>query len=70
LVTPEQTQQTAFRLPLQLLDRIDRHGARLREEQPGITITRADVVRLLLTRALDDVESQTGPGRSGLRKKR
>ncbi|MCC6526088.1 MAG: hypothetical protein IT373_25800 [Polyangiaceae bacterium] len=65
---PATTQQTAFRLPTALLERLDGYAERLRAEQPGITITRADVVRLLLTRALDEVDKV--PSRSGLRRRR
>ncbi|MEY4550654.1 MAG: hypothetical protein RL685_6849 [Pseudomonadota bacterium] len=63
------TQQTAFRLPTELLARLDAYAARLRFEQPGVNVTRADAVRLLLTRALDEIE-KTAPLQSGLRKKR
>ena len=53
---PEATQQTAFRLPISLLARLDQYAERMRGEQKGLTVTRADVVRLLLTRALDDLK--------------
>ena len=46
---------TAFRLDEALLKRLDRHAARL-AEQTGLPVTRADVVRLLLTRGLDEQE--------------
>ncbi len=49
------TQQTAFRLQKELVKKLDAYGARLRSEQPGLEVTRADVVRMLLTRALKDV---------------
>ena len=52
---PEATQQVAFRLPLSLLARLDQHAERMRAEQKGLTVTRADVVRLLLMQALDNV---------------
>ena len=64
------TQQTAFRLPTELLGRLDRYAERLREEQPGISITRADVVRLLLTRSLDEAEARRPQNKSGLRRRR
>ena len=63
------TQQTAFRLPTALLARLDQYGARLRAEHPGMTVTRADVVRMLLTKALDEADSRGTPARSGLRKR-
>jgi hypothetical protein len=52
---PEATQQAAFRLPKSLLARLDRYAERMRGEQKGLTVTRADVVRMLLMRALDDL---------------
>jgi hypothetical protein len=48
--------QMVVRLPQDLVDRVDAHAERLRSEQPGPKWTRADVVRLLLTRALDAAE--------------
>ena len=55
----EATQQAAFRLPLSLLDRLDRYAERVSREQKGLSVTRADVVRLLLIRALDELEKLT-----------
>lgn len=49
----EPTQQVAFRLPAPLVARLDAHAAKMSAEQPGMTFTRADAVRTLLTRALD-----------------
>lgn len=54
----ESTTQVAFRLPDSLIERIDNHVERMRDQLPGIEITRADAVRSLLTRALDDVEGK------------
>jgi len=51
----EQTQQVAFRLSASLVERLDAYVEQLGEEQPGMSFTRADAVRVLLTRALDDV---------------
>ena len=50
------TTQVAFRLPNDLLERVDAHAERLRRDVPGIDPTRADVVRVLLVRALEAVE--------------
>jgi hypothetical protein len=58
----EATQQTAFRLPIRCW-RGCAYAARLRGEQPGLNITRADVVRLLLTRALDEAGVASTPGK-------
>lgn len=49
-------QVVPFRLPDQLVRRLDRHAERLRAEQPGMRVTRADVVRVLLERGLDAAE--------------
>jgi hypothetical protein len=51
-------QQAGFRLPLELLERLDQHTAKLRRKTPGVRITRSDAVRLLLTRALIDAERE------------
>ena len=56
----ELTTQVAFRLPADLLKRIDRHAERMRVAQPGVNVTRTDVVRMLLTRALDHLEPTDG----------
>jgi hypothetical protein len=58
----EATTQVAFRLPDSLIARLDRHTARMTKENPGLEFSRADAVRSLLTRALDQVE---GTKRSG-----
>lgn len=48
--------QIVVRLPSALVERLDAHAERLREEQPGPAWTRSDVLRLLVSRALDAVE--------------
>lgn len=45
----------AFRLDTALLKRLDRYAEHLSQET-GLPATRADVVRLLLTRGLDALE--------------
>jgi len=60
----ELTSQVAFRLPVDLLKRIDKHAERMRDQQPGVNVTRTDVVRMLLTRALDHVDGDSPPRRS------
>ena len=52
----DHTSQVAFRLPIDLLKRIDKHAERMRDLQPGVNVTRTDVVRMLLTRALDHLD--------------
>ena len=48
----EPTVQCAFRLPASLVERLDDYAKRMGDDQPGLTFTRADAVRVLLTRAL------------------
>jgi hypothetical protein len=52
-----ETTQVAFRLPTDLVERLDRHLERVRLRTPGIGITRADVVRNLLSVGLDREEA-------------
>jgi len=48
--------QVAFRLPADLVDRIDEKAHALRKQTPGMRVTRADVVRSILVRGLDESE--------------
>jgi len=59
---PRKQTQVAFRLPDDLVARVDRHVERMSEQMPGVRLTRADAIRALLTGALDAVE-HTGRGR-------
>lgn len=52
----EPTTQVAFRLPNKLIERLDRHVERMCADNPGLDFSRADAVRSLLTRVLDEVE--------------
>jgi predicted transcriptional regulator len=54
---------TPIRLPPALLRRLDHYAVRLRREHPGARFTRSDAIRLLLERALADVE-EVGHGRA------
>ena len=54
------TTQYTFRLPNELIERLDAYAARLAQEQ-AMPVTRADVVKQLLTRGLDGVETKKGP---------
>lgn len=45
--------QLVVRLPVKLLERIDERTEELRADMPGVKLSRGDVVRLLLTNALD-----------------
>ena len=49
--------QLAFRLPQDLIDRLMKHVQRMNKTIPGHQFTAADAVRMLLTQALDTVES-------------
>ncbi|HEX8108006.1 MAG TPA: hypothetical protein VF516_09780, partial [Kofleriaceae bacterium] len=59
------TPQVAFRLPDSLIARLDRHVDRMTTEHPGLDFTRADAVRSLLTRALDQIEGSSAPTKRG-----
>jgi len=48
--------QVAFRLPGDLVDKIDEKANALRQQTPGMRVTRADVVRAILVRGLDESE--------------
>jgi hypothetical protein len=61
----EPTTQVAFRLPDSLIARLDRHVERMSKENPGLDFTRADAVRSLLTRALDQIEGPSAPAKRG-----
>ncbi len=54
------TTQTAFRLPPDLLERLDRHVDRVNADSPGLDVNRTDVVRMLLTKGLDEAEREAG----------
>lgn len=49
-----------FRLPAELVKRLDRHAERMSKAQPGLLATRGDAVRVLLTEALDRSEARHG----------
>jgi predicted transcriptional regulator len=54
---PKRT-QTAIRLPDDVITRLDRLAARWTSEGPGVPITRSDVLRTLLLRALEQEEAR------------
>jgi hypothetical protein len=62
-MSKEPTTQVAFRLPDGLIARLDRHVERMGKEHPGLDFSRADAVRSLLTRALDQVEGAKRDGK-------
>lgn len=46
--------QTAIRLPQSLLDRADRIAERM--SQPGLPVTRTEILRLATTQGMDQLE--------------
>ncbi|HEX7840712.1 MAG TPA: hypothetical protein VF469_24715 [Kofleriaceae bacterium] len=44
---------------------LDRHVERMTKEHPGLDFSRADAVRSLLTRALDEIEGPSSPAKRG-----
>lgn len=59
LVPSEQTTPVAFRLPIRLVKRIDRHAKRLSKKERGVVeFSRTDALRDLLTRALEIAEKE------------
>jgi len=52
----KRTMQIFVRMPEDLVTALDRHLERLRAEQPGTNLSRSDVIRLLLYRALRAME--------------
>ena len=50
---PGNDSQLVVRLPLALVRRVDQFAERMRAELPGTRFARAEAVRVLLTRALD-----------------
>ena len=61
---PQPQIQVAFRLPPDLVERIDEHARRMSALHPGLTFTRADAARTLLTQALDVIEADLKPKKS------
>ncbi len=57
------TTLVAFRLESELLKRIDAYAKQLEDEKPGLKLARADAVRVLLLRALAQVEEPGAPGK-------
>ncbi|RYZ01931.1 MAG: hypothetical protein EOO73_33745 [Myxococcales bacterium] len=53
--SPGNDSQLVVRLPGALVGRVDRYAARVRRELPGVRFARAEAVRVLLTRALDQL---------------
>jgi hypothetical protein len=56
-MSDEASHSYTFRLPDSLIARVDAYKDALNLERPGLDSTRTDGVRMLLTHALDRVES-------------
>jgi hypothetical protein len=50
--------QLVVRLPGSLVERIDDFAAHMRNELPGVRFARAEAVRVLLTRALNELKGR------------
>ena len=56
--------QTGIRLPEDMLERIDAFAARVQKEQPGLEVTRAVAIRMLIALGLEAAEGQKRGKRS------
>lgn len=50
--------QTGVRLPASTIKRLDAYAEKMRRRYGGVEVTRADAIRLLLIRGLDEVERE------------
>ncbi len=50
--------QVGVRFPTELLSRLERYTERLKRERPGLSVTRADVVRMLVHERLDQIDAE------------
>lgn len=56
----DDTLQVGFRMPTDLVKRIDAHAAKLEADRPGSRVTRSDAIRELLEIALRQTEGRKG----------
>ena len=63
--TSPATHTSCIPLARQLDRSLDRHVERMGKEHPGLDLSRADAVRSLLTRALDQIEGPSAPTKRG-----
>ena len=52
------TAQVGVRFPADLLERLERYTERLKRERPGLSVSRADVVRMLVHERLDAIDTE------------
>jgi hypothetical protein len=53
-----ETIQVGFRMAKELVDRIDEYAEYMDKQNPGMKMSRADAVRILVTRALDETDKE------------
>jgi hypothetical protein len=58
---PGNDSQLVVRLPAALVQRVDQFAERMRAELPGTRFARAEAVRVLLTRALNQGQTKARP---------
>lgn len=58
---PGNDSQLVVRLPAALVERVDQFAERMRAELPGTRFARAEAVRVLLTRALNQDHAKAKP---------
>lgn len=63
------SKQLAIRLPLDLLNQVDRYTEHMNTLHPGFEVSRADAVRVLLFKALELEQMPVEPAKSKSRKK-
>jgi len=57
----QRSQQIAIRMPSNLLERIDAFAEKLKLRSPGLRITRADAIRVMIENCLAQSESENSP---------
>ena len=60
-LAPGNDSQLVVRLPAALVQRVDQFAERMRAELPGTRFARAEAVRVLLTRALNQGQAKAKP---------
>jgi len=68
MATPKvKTKQVNFRMPLDLLKRLDQHAKRMQKQLPGLRIDRTGALKFLLEKALAAEEAESITTSSGER---
>jgi len=49
----EKVQQVAFRLPVEMVRALDAYVEAAKQKTPGLSVTRSDAVRILLSKVLE-----------------